>query len=41
MDHIVNNNHSNVINVFKLVENKIFHLILDPLCRKLKIQAGR
>ena len=35
------NNIFNVINVPKLVDNKVLHYILGLLCRKLQIQVGR
>ena len=35
------NNHTNGINVFKLVKNEVLHEILGLLCQNIKIQDGR
>ena len=35
------NNHSTEFSIFKLVENKILHMILGLFCQKLAIQDGR
>ena len=34
-------NHTNEINVFKLVKNEVLHEILGLLCQNIKIQDGR